>query len=57
MTIDVDGMLWVAMYNGWKVSLVCRHNLRGSVDDDEALRTCNTIASPVVVLRVILNSL
>ena len=22
MTIDVDGMLWVAMYNGWKVSLI-----------------------------------
>ena len=21
MTIDVEGMLWVAMYNGWKVSL------------------------------------
>ena len=27
MTIDVDGKLWVAIYNGWKVIMFITYNL------------------------------
>ena len=27
MTIDEDGMLWIAIYNGWKASLVVNIHL------------------------------
>jgi len=34
MTIDVDGKLWVAIYNGWKVILFITYNLNDFLPSD-----------------------